>query len=184
MALVRHMVGAASRSDSTSGARPMGESFAAFLSAMKLEKLLNQSKRCSKTFMGVYPPRMTESSVIADPTNSVFSTARDMMRAGLDAAYAFTYVRSDGLLLTELNLDLVSDQDIELFSSLVKEYEEATSADSTGPELNSLAFIAFGNAILRDIVDRSSARMLAVLRTFYRGICRKPLIRACFRLSV
>lgn len=72
---------------------------------------------------------------IADPTNSVYSFARDLMRAGLETPFAFAYTRTDGLLLTEMNLDLVSDRDAALFSSYVREYEECPQTSIVTPSV-------------------------------------------------
>lgn len=103
---------------------------------------------------------------LSDPTDSVYSSARLMLRAGLPEEYVYAYVRTDGLMPAEMNTDLISDEDLELFQTYVEEYRRVSSEPFSAEGVSSLAFVTHGNGFIRDSIAYSSTKLMMVVVDF------------------
>lgn len=101
---------------------------------------------------------------VSDPTESVFSSARDLMDAGLDPALVYAYVQTDGLLPTEFNLDKIADADLELFNNFVDEYREPGNLDNG--YLPAFVFVTLGNEIISSRLQTAESRLRMVITEF------------------
>lgn len=123
-------------------------------------------KDVAKSFEVLYGREPSEKDLLfghlLDPTDSVYESSRMLISAGVRPAYAYAYVRSDGLLPTELNADCISDADLDLFAGFVKEYEEP-AVDLDSGKIPSFVFVSLGNELIGEKVETAFVRMRMVL---------------------
>ncbi|WGW10645.1 hypothetical protein LWF01_10910 [Saxibacter everestensis] len=114
-----------------------------------VEDVKDVLSEASDTFFELYGRRPGDSDLvfghIADPTESVHASARLMLRAGIRDEFVYAFSRTDGLMPAEMNLELISDEDLELFQLYVDEYKEISAAPFAPEGVSSLAFVKFGN---------------------------------------
>lgn len=134
------------------------------------EEMVDAINGLSQAFESLYGRRPSDHDTmfghIMDPTDSVYGMARHLMRAGLKERFAYAYTRTDGLLVTESNVDVIPDPDLDLFTEHVELYEESLASDPVDGSINSLAYVSRGNAFLRDIAESASSQINMVVTDF------------------
>lgn len=101
---------------------------------------------------------------VSDPTDSVYASARALISAGIDPAYVYAYIRTNGLLPTEFNTDLITDADLELFEEFVEEFRAPVDLD--GGSVPSYVFVLMGNELIAEEIETVCSRMRMVLVDF------------------
>lgn len=102
-----------------------------------------------------------------NPTDTVSSFARELLRCGVDPAYVYAYCRSDGLMPAEMNLDLISDADLEDFETYVEEYrKEFATATINDGKASSLIYVSLGNEFLTEALSMAVEGLDKVLNDF------------------
>ncbi|MGM7649186.1 hypothetical protein ACSVDM_30100 [Nocardia sp. JW2] len=101
---------------------------------------------------------------VSDPTDSVFSSARHFLDCGVDPAFVYAYVRTDGLFPTADNEGKIPDVDLAMFEEYVAEYH-APVEQSSG-HVSSLAFVSIGNEIIESRVQVACEQLRMVLTDF------------------
>ncbi|MFE1170388.1 DUF5677 domain-containing protein [Nocardiopsis sp. NPDC058789] len=124
----------------------------------------------SDSFFELYGRRPGESDFVfghlADPTDSVHAFARVMQQCGMEDDFVYAFVRTDGLLPTEDNLEMISDDDLERFHFFAEEYREIVDVDFSEGSMSSVAFVRFGNSFIRDHVRQAASRLRSLLVDF------------------
>jgi hypothetical protein len=133
-----------------------------------IDEVTEELKDAKKSFEALYGREMSGNDLVfghlSDPTQSVYASARMLMSAGLDPAFAYAYVRSDGLLPTELNTDYISEIDLELFTGFVDEYREPVDLEQG--QIPSFVFVSSGNELIGETVETAFTCMRMVLIDF------------------
>lgn len=134
------------------------------------EEMLDALGGVSQAFEDLYGRPLEKSETlfghVTDPTDSVYSMARHLIRAGLDESYAYAFTRTDGLIVTEFNVDSIPDSDLDAFTEHVDLYKETLNGSAENGNLDALAFVSKGNAYLRDVTEFASSQINMVVTDF------------------
>ncbi|MCO7272801.1 hypothetical protein [Cellulosimicrobium cellulans] len=133
------------------------------------DEVTKELKDAAKSFEVLYGREPSKSDLVfghlSDPTDSVYESARMLISAGLNPAFAYAYVRSDGLLPTEFNADYISDADLNLFERFANEYDEPI-VDLDNGQVPSFVFVSLGNELIGEMVEKAFTQMRMVLVDF------------------
>ncbi len=134
------------------------------------EETLSAFSEATRSFFDLYGREPSGNDLVfghlADPTESVRSAARSLLQSGLRGEYVYGYLRTDGLMPTEMNLEFLSDADLNLFQFFVDEYLEISENPLSDDGVSSLAFVKFGNALIRDVAVVSSRKLIMIVTDF------------------
>lgn len=134
------------------------------------EEMLDALGGVSQAFEDLYGRRLKEGETlfghVMDPTDSVYKMARHLIRAGLDESFAYAFTRTDGLLVTEFNVDSIPDSDLDAFMEHVDLYKETLNGSAENGTMDALAFVSKGNAYLRDVTECASSQINMVVTDF------------------
>lgn len=134
------------------------------------EETLDTLDGVGQTFQDLYGRRLEDGDALfghlIDPTDSVYAMARRLMRAGLDESFAYAFTRTDGLLVTEFNVDSIPDTDLDEFLEHVDLYKETLSGSVEDGAMDALTYVSKGNAYLRDITEYASSQINMVITDF------------------
>ena len=124
----------------------------------------------SQAFQDLYGRRPEDGDTlfghVIDPTDSVYAMARHLMRAGLDESFAYAFTRTDGLLVTEVNVESIPDPDLDEFFEHVDLYKETLSGSVEDGAMDALTYVSKGNAYLRDMTEYAASQINMVVTDF------------------
>ncbi len=84
--------------------------------------------------------------------NDFIRTAR---KAGIEESHIYAYYKTDGLIVTELNKDQLSDKDIEEWREAIYEFEELMNEEFKDNQLNIVQAVLFVENALTNFLEKS-----------------------------